>query len=92
MSHAFILKKKEKFELPKSEVLVFTSPSNVESYFANTTVADNQKVIAIGKSTDKKLKAMGVKKVLLPVSFDEVGLAEVVFSLSTITANKEGAS
>ena len=59
--------KKEKFELPKSEVLVFTSPSNVESYFANTTVADNQKVIAIAKSTDKKLKAMGVKKVLLPV-------------------------
>ncbi|TSJ44185.1 hydroxymethylbilane synthase [Mucilaginibacter corticis] len=63
-----------------AEVLVFTSPSNVDAYFADNLLDPYQKVIAIGKSTGKKFDEMGVKYTL-PFSPDEVGLAEAVFGL-----------
>ena len=64
-----------------ADVLVFTSPSNVEAYFADNLLEPNQKVIAIGKSTGKKFDEMGTKYIL-PYSADEVGLAEAVFGCS----------
>jgi hydroxymethylbilane synthase len=73
--------KKEKVKLPEAQILVFTSPSNVESYFEKTKTLPEQKVVAIGASTEKKLKEYGVTNVILPVSFDEVGLAEAVFGI-----------
>ncbi len=74
--------KKENAKLPDSEILVFTSPSNVESFFEKGKISDKQKVIAIGKSTEKKLTEHGVQNCLLPASFDEVGLAEAVFGVA----------
>ena len=73
--------KKENAALPASKILVFTSPSNVESFFEKGKIAADQTVIAIGKSTEKKLKEHGVENCLLPASFDEVGLAETVFGI-----------
>ena len=61
-----------------AEIMVFTSPSNVEAYFADNLLDPDQKVIAIGVSTGKKLDEMGVKHTL-PYSPDETGLAEAVF-------------
>ena len=63
-----------------ADVLVFTSPSNVEAYFADNLLDPNQKVIAIGKSTGRKLDEIGTKYAL-PYSPDEVGLAEAVFGI-----------
>jgi len=63
-----------------AEILVFTSPSNVEAYFANNLIHPDQKVLAIGKSTGKKLDEIGVKYTL-PYSPDETGLAEAVFGM-----------
>ncbi|MET3981392.1 hydroxymethylbilane synthase [Mucilaginibacter sp. UYP25] len=63
-----------------ADVVVFTSPSNVEAYFADNLLEPQQKVIAIGKSTGKKFDEMGVKYTL-PFSPDEVGLAEAVFGI-----------
>jgi hydroxymethylbilane synthase len=63
-----------------ADVLVFTSPSNVDAYFANNLLEPGQKVIAIGKSTGKKFDEMGTKYTL-PFSPDEVGLAEAVFGI-----------
>ncbi len=65
-------------EQSSAEVMVFTSPSNVDAYFACNLLDPDQKVIAIGKSTGKKLAEMGVNYTL-PFSPDEVGLAEAVF-------------
>ena len=73
--------KKENEKLPEAEVIVFTSPSNVESFFEKWKTSPSQHIIAIGKSTEKKLLEFGVKNSILPVSFDEVGLAEAVFGL-----------
>lgn len=73
--------KKENIVIADADIVVFTSPSNVESYFLNTKISEKQKVIAIGKSTEKKLKEYKVENIILPASFDEVGLAEAVFGL-----------
>lgn len=61
-----------------AEILVFTSPSNVDAYFVDNLLQPDQKVIAIGKSTGKKLAEFGVQY-KLPYSPDETGLAEAVF-------------
>jgi len=63
-----------------ADVLVFTSPSNVEAYFIDNLLDPLQKVIAIGKSTGKKFDELGVKYTL-PFSPDELGLAEAVFGI-----------
>jgi hydroxymethylbilane synthase len=63
-----------------ADVLVFTSPSNVDAYFAQNLLSPDQKVIAIGTSTGKKLDETGIKYVL-PYAPDEPGLAEAVFGL-----------
>jgi len=75
--------KKENVIINDAEIIVFTSPSNVESFFEKKKINAGQKVIAIGKSTEKKLKEAGITNCILPASFDEVGLAEAVFGITT---------
>jgi len=67
-------------ELSSAEILVFTSPSNVEAYFVNNLIQTDQRVIAIGKSTGRKLEEFDVQYTL-PYSPDETGLAEAVFGV-----------
>jgi hydroxymethylbilane synthase len=63
-----------------ADVLIFTSPSNVDAYFADNLLDPGQQVIAIGNSTGKKFDEMGVNYTL-PYSPDEIGLAEAVFGI-----------
>lgn len=63
-----------------AEILIFTSPSNVEAFFVNNLLDPEQKVIAIGNSTAKKFAEMGIQYTL-PYSPDEIGLAEAVFGI-----------
>jgi hydroxymethylbilane synthase len=63
-----------------ADVLIFTSPSNVEAYFAENLLDPGQKVIAIGSSTGKKFDEMGVSYTM-PFSPDEMGLAEAVYGI-----------
>lgn len=70
----------EDVEASSADVVIFTSPSNVDAYFADNLLDPHQKVIAIGKSTGKKFEEMGVRYTL-PFSPDEVGLAEAVFGI-----------
>lgn len=64
-----------------ADALIFTSPSNVDAYFADNLLEPGQKVICIGRSTGKKFDEMGVRYAL-PYSPDEMGLAEAVFGLT----------
>ncbi|GAB2694256.1 hypothetical protein GCM10027037_17200 [Mucilaginibacter koreensis] len=64
-----------------AEVLVFTSPSNVAAYFEHHLLENHQQIVAIGKSTGKKLEELNMTY-KLPFSPDEVGLAEAVFGLT----------
>lgn len=65
-----------------AEILIFTSPSNVDAYFANNLIDPEQKVISIGYSTGRKLDEYGVSYTL-PYSPDELGLSEAVFALGS---------
>ena len=73
----------ENIDQTYADILIFTSPSNVEAYFADNLLDPGQKVIAIGNSTGKKFDEMGVAYTL-PYSPDEIGLAEAVFGIDII--------
>lgn len=75
---------KTDFEIPSSDILVFTSPANVEAYCAKYKMNDSQKVIAFGSTTSDKLKAFGVKTILIPLTFDEKGLLDVILDHNKI--------
>lgn len=70
----------ENVDKTNAEVLIFTSPSNVQAYFANNLAEPGQQIICIGTSTAKVIEEMGLKYTL-PFSPDEMGLAEAVFGL-----------
>ncbi len=63
------------------EVLVFTSPSNVETFFEKNKINGNQKVVAMGDSTSNALRKMGVRANKMAPSFDDLGLLMAVLSL-----------
>lgn len=73
---------KEDFNLQKADLLVFTSPSNVEAYHNKYKIEPSQKVISIGPSTGKALQRLGTKEFTLPRTFDEIGLLEAVFTIA----------
>ncbi|PST84557.1 hydroxymethylbilane synthase [Pedobacter yulinensis] len=70
----------ENIDGSSADVLIFTSPSNVDAYFAGNLLEPGQQVIAIGSSTGRKFEEMGVTYTR-PYSPDEIGLAEAVFAL-----------
>ena len=67
-------------ELPKTDILLFTSPSNVAAYMHHHTLG-TEKIIAIGKSTGKQLEMHGYTNYTLPQTVNEMGLVETVLSL-----------
>lgn len=66
-------------DLPASDILVFTSPSNVDSWFEKHPIGPEQKVVAMGHATESALKERGVRVHALPATFDDHGLAAAVF-------------
>lgn len=67
------------FDLPYSDILIFTSPSNVEAYYSKYKFDPRQFVIAIGETTKHKLTEYNVMNVIMPKSFSEKGLVDVLF-------------
>ncbi len=68
-------------DTPDADIMLFTSPSNVEAFFEKKKISPNQKVIAMGDATSHTLKQFGVKSVYLVPSFDEIGLLQAIFSV-----------
>lgn len=68
-------------DTPDADIMLFTSPSNVEAFFEKKKLKPEQKVIAMGDATAHTLKQFGVKSVYLVPSFDEVGLLQAIFSV-----------
>lgn len=66
---------------PDADIMLFTSPSNVEAFFEKKKLKPEQKVIAMGDATAHTLKQFGVKSVYLVPSFDEIGLLQAIFSV-----------
>lgn len=72
---------KKEFTVAEADILVFTSPSNVEAYFSKHVIKEHQQVIAIGTTTQQKLMRYGVKQVILPESFEEESLIQCIWQL-----------
>lgn len=75
---------KSDFTIPHTDVVIFTSPSNVIAYFNNYKIDDQQIVIAMGQVTKKKLSEYGIINVLTPTSFNETGLCDIILRYESI--------
>lgn len=72
------------FVLPETEILVFTSPSNVNAYFGKYHIKTYQKVVAIGTTTKLSLRSRGIRHVHIPQNFDEESLVEKIKEIEKI--------
>lgn len=66
----------------EKEILVFTSPSNVEAFVEKNKILATHKVVAMGESTGKALEKAGCKVYKMPQSFDDLGLVQAILALS----------
>ena len=71
----------KKLTIPTVDLLVFTSPSNVHSFYASNKLVKDQKVIAIGPSTKKVLLDYGIKDVDVSWESSELSLSDEVIAV-----------
>lgn len=64
------------------QLLVFTSPLNVEAYFNKYRVKPHQKIVAIGETTAAALKQFGMDEVAIPSRSTEKALANKVLEMA----------
>ena len=69
------------FKIPKSDIIVFTSPANVLTFLEQQELT-TEKVIAYGDPTMNTLKAKGVVGIYPVHSFDNIGLARSIYNAS----------
>jgi hydroxymethylbilane synthase len=74
------IKKSEEVDTD-TDIVVFTSPSNVEAYFEKNKWAASQKAIAMGDATAAALNKKKVKVNGKPRSFDDLGLLQAILAL-----------
>lgn len=65
-----------------TNIVVFTSPSNVDAFFEKNKWESHYKAVAMGDATENALARKGVKKNAKPASFDDLGLLRAILSLS----------
>ncbi|MDB4727746.1 uroporphyrinogen-III synthase [Saprospiraceae bacterium] len=64
--------------LPDFEVLVFTSPMNVDAYLSKKKFLKNQTIISIGQTTAQALKEYGINNIITSRKPSELNLANAV--------------
>jgi hydroxymethylbilane synthase len=72
--------KKNEEEIPSCEIILFTSPSNVDAFFEKNHIGSNQKIIAMGEATGNELRKYKITNYTLPDSFDDAALVRAVFN------------
>jgi hydroxymethylbilane synthase len=70
-------------QLPVADILIFTSPSNVNAFFKENKVETHHQIIAMGGATEAELRKHGVRKCTLPFSFDDLGILQAVYKIAT---------
>jgi uroporphyrinogen-III synthase len=66
--------------LHTEQVLVFTSPMNVQAYCSKHALLPRQQCVAIGEATRLALHEQGIKNIITATEPTEKGLAEAVIS------------
>ncbi len=67
--------------LPDTDVVIFTSPSNVRAYFSSKPIRKGQKVVAIGKTTARELEEHGLENIQVAYTPSQLGLVDAFYSL-----------
>ncbi len=70
--------------LPVCDVMVFTSPSNVDAYFEKNKLKPSQKIVAMGHATANALKEKGILSCGMTDSFGDAGLVRAVMGISLV--------
>jgi hydroxymethylbilane synthase len=82
---------KQSFEIDKDvEVVVFTSPSNVEAYFEKNKWQAHQQAVAMGDATGKALEKLKIKTYAKPQSFDDLGLVQSILGIPNAKGAEPG--
>jgi uroporphyrinogen-III synthase len=66
----------------QTRIVVFTSPSNVEAFFRQNKFSSSQRAVAMGEATGKALERAGVKRYVMPRTFDDLGLFQAVLAVA----------
>lgn len=69
-------------KIAPSDILIFTSPSNVVAFFEMNTIAESQKIIAYGSSTAHALQKQGVERLQIPDSLETNILFDTIIRCS----------
>lgn len=69
---------KDNFNLAPCDVLIFTSPLNVQAFLSKYPIAEHQKVIAIGDTTAGELRKRGVYTFAIASRPDTAGILELL--------------
>lgn len=69
---------KSRVQVPNCDLLVFTSPMNVLTYFKHKDLFDDQSVYAIGRTTAKTLVSVGIEDFLIAEEPSEAALVKAV--------------
>ncbi len=74
------------FETPliigHSDIIVFSSPSNVRSFFQRNKMSDSQQAIAYGNSTAGSLNEYAVRNVIIPDTLSDEDLLKAIKAIS----------
>ena len=74
---------KKEFSIPESDILVFTSPLNAQTYFDKYSLMSKQKVLAIGKTTAESLRNMGIFKFYIAETPTISGILTAITNIRT---------
>jgi uroporphyrinogen-III synthase len=66
------------FDAIEADILVFTSPMNVEAYFNKMVLKPNQKIVSIGNTTAKALESLDIEGFFIAETPSEKGLVKAV--------------
>ncbi len=69
-------------QLPQTDYVLFTSPSNAKSWVAQGGKIDHTIAIAMGKTTADQLEQLGFRSPILSHGYNELALATTIFGLS----------
>lgn len=67
---------KTELEIPYTDIVILTSPSNARAYLTKYKLDSRQIIIVMGTSTKYELMSYGIKNIIMPNEFSESGLIE----------------
>lgn len=69
---------RKNINIPYTDIVIFTSPSNVDAYLSNYKIDERQRIVAMGSATRFRLSEYGIRNASTPECFGEEGLFKLL--------------